>query len=63
MFYFNFIVSATAKTASMATTDSNCIQMDNARTQNSQNKFVVCHKQTLRIMQSYLVIIMFIVQL
>ena len=40
----------------MATTNSNCIQLDDARTQNSQNKFVVCHEQTLQIMQSYLVI-------
>ena len=37
---FYFIVSATetAKTATMATTNSLCIQLERARTQNSQNK-------------------------
>ena len=54
---FYFIVSAkTAKIASMASTNSNCIQLHDARTQNSQNNFVVCHEQTLKITQSYLVI-------
>ena len=59
MFLFYFIVSATTrteKTASMATTNNNCIQLDDARTQNSQNKFVVCYEQTLQITQSYLVL-------
>ena len=55
---FYFIVSApeTEKTASMASTNSNCIQLHGARTQNSQNNFVGCHEQTLQITQSYLVI-------
>ena len=56
---FYFIVSATdtAKTATMATTNNTCIQLNGARTQNSQNNFVVCHEQTMQITQSYLVFI------
>ena len=55
---YYFIVSATeiARTASMASTNSNCIQLHDARTQNSQNNFVECHEQTLQITQSYLVL-------
>ena len=56
-FIFIFIVSVTAKIAAMATTNSNCIRLDDARTQNNKNTFVVCHEQTLQIMQSYLVLL------
>ena len=56
LFYFIVSATETAKTATMATTNNTCIQLDGARTQNSQNNLVVCHEQTLQITQSYLVI-------
>ena len=57
-FYFIVSVTETAKTASMASTNSNCIQLHDARTQNSQNNFVECHEQTMQITQSYLVFLL-----
>ena len=61
LFYFIVSATETAKTATMATTNNTCIQLDGARTQNSQNNFVVCHEQTMQITQSYLIFfIMFI---
>ena len=56
LFYFIVSTTETAKTATMATTNNTCIQLDGARTQNSQNNFVECREQTLKITQSYLVI-------
>ena len=56
LFYFFVSATETAKTATMAPTNNTCIQLHDARTQNSHNNFVGCHEQTLQITQSYLVI-------
>ena len=41
LFYFIVSATETAKTASMASTNNNCIPLHDAGTQNSQNNFVV----------------------